>query len=195
MAKYYWWTGILSSDIGVIGNYVEDAGPAGNFSGPGQAATALPMVGDYVFVCPPGLEYGLGLTYGTGPTGGASGAQWTFTAGASGGPMTFDAAVQVTGGSSVNGNFNADVRVSDGGYATGVANGRYIVGPNAMLDTSGGLVLNCQISLNDGNTWLYSPNAPGVAPASAVKAGVVNLGVVGTLKASGLRVIGGLGVQ
>jgi len=36
------------------------------------------------------------------------------------------------------------------------------------------------LSIDNGTTWLYSPNSPYVAPANKVLAGTSNLGVAGT---------------
>lgn len=106
------------------------------------------------------------------------------------GPVTLtDGTMQITGGTFNDvvdcqantgiiqgGTFNSDFRANPSGFGLALATGTF----------------NHRISLDNGSSWLYSPNSSSVADPADVRSGVSNLGESGSLVA-GVASLGGDG--
>lgn len=176
---YFLWVGAgATQDLGLVGNWRNSDAVKSNLS----PATSLPVAGDMCWVVP-GSSIGLRTSSPIGSCYGDVDNCGTSINGISGG--TFYGAVtnrsyifehpvfngvlnnnSVMYGGTCNGPVFNTAGGGDGIYA-GIFNGPVQCTINGRI---GGLsvVINNKLSLDNGLTWVYSPNSPAVAPASKV---------------------------
>ena len=183
----YYWRGNISGDVSDINNY---ATTAGGTTVPGGITSADTI--------------NTATTLGYAPASGIAigDAIWSYNSTIIGG--TFNGAVTTDGfinGGTFNGAVTSNYRDINGGtfnaavtnngsidYGTfngAVTNYSYIYGGTFNGSVTNNYIVqggtfNDRLSIDNGTTWLYSPNSPYVAPANKVLAGTSNLGVAGT---------------